>query len=486
VRSSDTKLPVVHHGHRAARQHHSVRTTRSDAAARPSTTQAETVVGSLTILLLVIALLFGGGTSNYLISDLFVQLLAAVLLVYGVNRLRWQKLPLSIKQLLLILVAVLAIPILQLIPLPTALLMHLPGRRELWQTHQSLGIQVPMFAQWSLDPNASLAALRAMLPAAAFAVLGCQLQSIWLKRLALIVIVFAVLSVVIGVAQLAQGPASELRPYMPTNTADAVGLFANRNHYAALLVSALILVLGGLMEDGYIARPGVRKALRLCGWILLASIFLLGIALAGSRAAAGLAVGVSAIMVLMAMLQKRDGRNPLTRLALVLAIGGFVAFQYGFLQIVERFGQKGEEYRWAVLPDVLSAASQYAWLGSGLGSFPSVYAALESIDMLTPGRFQHAHNDWAELWVDVGLIFVVVALAFFVWCWKWTRELFNTGLLAQQQHIVRIVGGLLIFVLCLHSLVDYPLRTTTLSVIFTLACLFFAQPLTDAARTARS
>ncbi len=88
---------------------------------RAVTTRSETVSrGARVAVLLFTALLLGGGTRNYLFSDLLVQLLASVLLIYGLARLRWQDLDTGARQYLQLVALVLLLPLLQLLPLPTA------------------------------------------------------------------------------------------------------------------------------------------------------------------------------------------------------------------------------------------------------------------------------------------------------------------------------------------------------------------------------
>ena len=55
------------------------------------------------------------------------------------------------------------------------------------------------------------------------------------RRLSLIVLGVGIISVFVGLTQVAQGPGSALRVFDFTNTTEAVGFFANRNHFAALL-----------------------------------------------------------------------------------------------------------------------------------------------------------------------------------------------------------------------------------------------------------
>jgi hypothetical protein len=433
-----------HHNHSGARVH----------------ARSETVAGLLAGFLLLMALLFGGGTVNHLISDLLVQLLASVLLVWGLRRLRWQELHSSQRQLLMLLGLVLVLPLLQLLPLPSALVHAFPGRDTLFGGRDELGLSAPAFTPWTLDPNGTLAALRGLLPAAALAVLGAQLGSGWLRRLVLIVIAIGALMVPLGIAQVAQGPQSDLRPYTPTNLHDAVGLFANRNHYAALLVATLILVLA---QPLVLARHSLHRREY--------TLQVIGILLSRSRAGVGLAVIAILATVLVSFIRRRREPQTFRWMLGFLLIGGAFAFQFGFLAIADRLGQSGDQ-RIDVTSSVLAVSSDFAWLGTGLGSFSAVYAAHEPLELVGDKILNHAHNDWAELWVELGLLLLPVVALFAAWLVNCARSLATPG----KSHALRFAGLLTVSILMLHALVDYPLRTTSMSSIFVLACLLSALP----------
>lgn len=438
--------------------------------------RSETVAGIVCCVLLLAALLLGGGTRNYLFGDLVLQLFAAAMLVDGLRRLRWNDLEPAARQLLIVLAVVACMPLLQLLPMPTALLALMPGRGKLWADEAGLGIDVPTFAPWTLDTNATLAALRGLLPAAALVVVGSRLGAVWLRRMALIVVAVALLMVPIGIAQVAQGPHSELRPYLPTNPHDAVGLFANRNHYAGLLSAALVLVLGAMILDA--RRRAARDAgpLRMLGWMLAGSMLMVGVALSRSRAGFGLSLLVTLGMLALAF--ARRGRHPQTFrwLLAFVAIGGLIAFQFGFVAIADRFSQQGDQ-RWNITGSVLALAGDYGWLGTGIGSFPAAYAAHEPIELVGSRILNHAHNDWAELWVELGLLLLLPLLLFARFSYLRTRELIAARTLQPTANALRLTGLGVLAVFVLHSLVDYPLRTTALSCVAALAGLMCILPL---------
>ncbi len=460
------------------RPHHHAGMHRAMAA------RSETTIGVLAGTLLMFALLLGGGTRNYLMSDLLVQLLAAIVLVYGLARLRWHDLAPGARQYLSLAALVLLLPLLQLLPLPTALFAGFPGRGELWAGRAELGIQVPSFVAWSLDPNATLAALRGLLPAAALGLLAVQLGAVWQKRLVLIVVVVAVIMVPIGIAQVAQGPHSDLRPYTPTNLHDAVGLFANRNHYASLLASALVFVFGGLLLNARGGRSRSVRVLQMIGWMLLGAVLLLGVVLSRSRAGVGLAAILSVSMLLLAFVRRREHPQAFRWFLGFVLVAGLLAFQFGFLAIADRLTQVSDQ-RWDVTAGVLAVSTKFSWLGTGIGSFPAVYAAYEPIELVGDKILNHAHNDWAELWVEIGALLVPLALLFAVWMGTRLRELVASGPLAQSGQTLRLMGLGVMLTLCVHSLVDYPLRTTALSVLFALGGALACCPLEPIAPRSR-
>jgi O-antigen ligase len=434
------------------------------------------LAGTLSCLLLIAALLLGGGTRNYLFTDLVVQALASGVLIYGVARLRWESLEPGARQLVLLMALVVAIPLLQLIPLPAFAIQWLPGRSEIYAAREAVGIPTSTFLVWSLDPNATLASLRALLPAAALLLLGVQLSSAWRLRFIAIIVVAALLMVALGVAQVAQGPTSALYFYTPTNKSDAVGLFANRNHYGSMLVIGLIGAFGGVIFHSVQDHRRSRRGLQMLGWLLLGAILLLGIFLSRSRAAVGLATLMSALLLFMALINRNQRRNAFRWLPIIILFGALIAVEFGLNRVLPRFENLEGGQRTDVLPSIVSLTKRFAGTGTGLGSFPAVYEAHEPIEKLGATIINHAHNDWAEIWIDAGFLAVLVVLLFARWFWQRARELRADWASARPENAERLVGALIILSLSLHSLLDYPLRTTALSCVFAVACILFLAP----------
>ena len=122
---------------------------------------------------------------------------------------------------------------------------------------------------------------------------------------------------------------------------------------------------------------------------------------------------------------------------------------------------------------MLSAAQGYLPLGSGVGSFEVVYGGVEPLTQVSPIFFNHAHNDYLELWLETGLAGAALFALFASWlAWRsvriWRRRI------AAGGGSLAAACTLLIGLLLAHSAVDYPLRTQTLAVLFAFACATIA------------
>jgi O-antigen ligase len=121
------------------------------------------------------------------------------------------------------------------------------------------------------------------------------------------------------------------------------------------------------------------------------------------------------------------------------------------------------------------AVSEFMPVGSGLGSFGAVYRTFDNPQRTTNEYVNHAHNDYLELALELGLAGVLLITAFILWwfrrCWWAWREDFEGANMAR-------CGSVITAVLLLHSVADYPLRTSALAAVFALGCAFLVPPRT--------
>ena len=215
-----------------------------------------------TSFVVVLAMLFGaGGTQGW--SDAVVQLAALPLLAWALFKLTPSQLGRGGRGAIILLCAILALPVLQLIPLPPSLWSSLPGRREFASAYEAVGMALP-WLPISLNPSATQLGLLSLLPATAIFLAILSLEQRQRRILIVLMFIVAFASVVLDLQQTWEGPDSPLRFYTGnTERFRAVGFFANSNHNAAFLYSAVPFIIAwaiGLVRDPGIAAPAVDSA----------------------------------------------------------------------------------------------------------------------------------------------------------------------------------------------------------------------------------
>lgn len=411
----------------------------------------------LAAVVLASALLLGGGQGTP--GDSAVQLLSLVLLALCLWRHASEpeaKLP----RLAWLAALPLALPLLQLLPVPESVWLLPDARTELATELTAAGVHAAH--RISLVPLATERAFVWLLPAVALFLAGLQLSSEHRGNLLKLLVAAAALSVVLGLAQLFGGPGSALRFYSNTNPSEAVGFFANRNHLASLLAVALLFVVVGTAlwlkhrEDW---SPGT--VLGLLAGIGLVALLILGIAMARSRA--GLLLGMLGLLLSLPLaLQLRRRRGTRRVLAVAVALGFTLAVQFALFGILQRLQKDPlEDARFQYLAVVDTVARQHWPLGAGLGGFRRAFEAEDPAPIHV--YVNHAHNDWAELWLEGGwpgwaLVGAAVG-GLLVSGWKVWRKNPEASTTTRTLSRAAWVGLLL---LALHSLGDYPLRTSAM------------------------
>src|SRR6516165_8129446 len=176
-------------------------------------------------LVVTLAMLFGGG-GNQEWSDAVVQLAALPLLAWAHFKLSPSQLGRGGQWAIALLCGILALPLLQLIPLPPSLWSDLPGRREFAEAYEIAGMALP-WLPLSLDPSATWLGLLSLLPGIAVFLAMLSLEPRSRRVLTMLTFIVAFASVLLGVLQIMDDVGS--------NRGRATGLFANPDHNAAFL-----------------------------------------------------------------------------------------------------------------------------------------------------------------------------------------------------------------------------------------------------------
>jgi O-Antigen ligase len=429
-----------------------------------------------TSFVIILAMLFGGG-GNQGWSDAVVQLAALPLLAWALFKLTPSQLGRSGQWAIALLCAMLALPLLQLIPMPPPLWEGLPGRGEVARAYEAAEMALP-WLPLSLDPSATWLALLSLLPATAIFLAILSLEQRSRRFLILLLLVIAFASTVLDLLQTIGGEDSPLRFYALTTPDRAVGFFANPDHNAAFLYSAIAFITAWAI--GLVLDHRRNRVVGLAALVLLILMIIIAVAVTRSRAGMALLVVASLSGILLAWRHNRghSGRRPLGFAIGANVVALLVAFQFGFVGFMQRVEQSGiEEIRWSAAQVSTQAAMANLPLGSGLGTFVPIYERFEPRTLLQRFYVNHAHDDWLELWLTGGIPAIVLIVGFLVWFGASSFDLWRGGrgdgpvldlALAQAASIV-------IVLLLLHSTVDYPLRIPALSVLFAIACAFLVR-----------
>jgi O-antigen ligase len=437
--------------------------------------------------LIAASLVLGGGTRGGFFSDVILQIVAVPSLLVALWKIGETPLAKMTKAAFAFCLALVAVALIQLIPLPPWLWAALPSRAAAATTFALINHPFG-WMPISVTPNATWMSLLSLLPP--LTIFICMALLDWRQRRAMSFVIIAggVISVFLGLLQVAQGPNSSLRFFEFTNPTEAVGFFANRNHFAALLYTALLFATAWLINVAASSRLTLKQMDRSSTLLLVAGfvvivVLLSGQAMARSRAGLGLTIVALVGAVALAGSDRRStsGVTPAKMLLGAVALVMIFSAQYALFRILERFGTDPlEDARLTFAQNTLIGAKAYMPFGSGLGSFVSVYGLFEKPqDTLANVYANHAHNDFLELWLETGVLGLALAGIFVVWfvlrCAKIWRKGPGPGSLDIDRLLAR-AATIVIALLLAHSFVDYPLRTSAILAIMAFSCGLLLDP----------
>ncbi|WP_292068085.1 O-antigen ligase family protein [Brevundimonas sp. UBA7664] len=418
------------------------------------------------VILLALSFVFGGASREHALRLALVELAALPVLVLGAGRLIKTGLWREHRFALGLMAAVVALPLIQLIPLPPAVWSGLPGRDQMVLALRLAGIE-PGWSPLSLTPDKTWQSVLALTPPFALFIAILSQSQIQRERLARICVAAAVAGILLGAAQLASGSD---RLYLWNTTGGGLinGFFANRNHLASFFLIALPFAI--TLEAATLRRKD-RPTSALWFGALFAGLVVVALAAVRSRAGIVLFAPVMAASMLAAWIAAGRRRPGPGLLVLVGAVGAALTIVavLALPPILARFDTGGaSELRFERWPLVAETAQTYLPLGSGIGSFDPVYRSVEPLNELDGSYFNQAHNEYLETWLEAGWLGAGLIVAFLIWygrrCWSAWRAP------ASRERDLQRAASIGIGVLLLHSIVDYPLRTVTLAVVFAMCC----------------
>jgi O-antigen ligase len=396
-------------------------------------------------LVLAFAVAAGGAVYPF---DWAVCAAALVVLTVASELRRGRATPLPTRPLAIALVSLFALVMLQVVPLPLALIGVLsPARAEI--VRATAPIAGPArFAALSNVPNETLQALSQLGGFILTLVLVQRLAAAfrgrpWIAALPLMFI--ALFEAVLGVIQ---------TPIPLDGSALSRGTYANRDHYAGLLELALPLVvmLACYHLTGRRERSEDRSYLIGCSLLGAATTIMAAILLSFSRMGfVGALFGLAAAAVaLLGSRVSRRGRWVWPGAIAIVATLAFLLLPTTLL--LSRFAVAADDIRVPIWHDTVRLAGAYPLTGCGARAFQSSFYAWQTIRETATINF--AHCDYLQALAELGIpgFLLVIAVAGFAVA----SSLKATGAAAGAAERFLAAGcfGSLAAIL-LHSLVDF-------------------------------
>jgi len=429
------------------------------------------VLFCLTALLLADAILFGGASRQNEPQLMMLELLSLPVIGLALLQLQTQRGFGRIAAPLALLLAMIAVSLAQLVPIPFDLWQAAPGRGALVGGLRLTGFNkgwLPL----SLTPDETRRATLALLIPLGILLGAGACSRDQVRLLAAIVVLAAGVSLLIGALQLAGGLESPLRFYPRANEDAAVGVFANRSHQGALLLTALPVLATWIVQ---LTRENRKLGVSALIGIAAFAVVIVGVVITHSRAALMLGVIVVVASLLLLWRNSRRARvNPamgLAGMAALLAMGAAGVFAIN--PVLKRFAPIGEEQRLDFWPSVIDGARHFSPLGSGAGSFVDAYRMFEPLELVSRAYLNHAHNEYLQVWFEQGWPGLAVLGLFAVWV-LWRAVMVWRNREGAEQSLGQ-AATVIIVLLAVHSAVDYPLRTPALAAVFALMCAILAR-----------
>lgn len=434
-------------------------------------------------LLLASILLGGGGAEAPLLNGLLQAGGAMLLCLAAARHFTGRPLPgaavMPVIWLVLLLLWILA----QLIPLPPAWWSGLPGRQAAASVYALIDSE-PTSRPLSLDPEATRRFAAALLLPAGLFLAAVQARHDGLVLLGRTVVLGALLSALAAFVQLVPGVPTEVYPYGRPGAGVPTGLFANPNHQGQLMIAAIVMT-GFLIHfsPAPTHRPGRRGLPFHPAWILF-PIFTAAALATQSRAVLVLLVPGLVAAVLIAARRRGLARLFGLSTAAVAVLAAIVAiFPGGLSRGMELQMELNAGGRIANFPDLRYTLEQYWPWGSGFGTFAPVFKADENLDLMGDLYLNHAHNDLLELLIEGGLPMAVLLIAGLIAMAVRLWRLVAAG--RPGQSATALTGFTIILLALIHSLVDYPLRMSSLAAVAAMALALFQSPATAGQRNRR-
>lgn len=268
--------------------------------------------------------------------------------------------------------------------------------------------------------------------------------------------------------------------YRVTNNGQAVGLFANRNHQAVFL--AMLFPMMAVYASTGVVSEAQRK-FRTMATLAAASMLVPLLLVTGSRA--GLLAALIGVISGAALYrkpkidsQRKRGQRkfnwkyPIVGLLALLLVALTIVMSraQSLVRLLNR--DPAEDIRVQSFDIILKQAWDHFPVGTGFGSFVEMFKIIEPKNLLGPSYFNHAHNDWLELFLTGGAPAMLIAAIVVIAALRVGFLAFRAPASNGRGLIYGRLAFLLLFIFALASFVDYPLRVPSMACVFVIVSVW--------------
>ena len=288
---------------------------------------------------------------------------------------------------------------------------------------------------------------------------------LWLSRLVNAILMTGFLVAVIGILQHYATP-DKIYGFRDASYSQPFGPYINRNHFAGYEGMTIFVALGVLLSLLLTPRPPRDRWRSFISWweVRISKEALIGfcavlmvVSLGLSLSRGGIISSLAASVFLVSMMVVRKRRSFLLLFALLFSFSLIFLFWLGVVPVIERMSTLRNwdtiiGHRPQLWQSAVDVTKNFLPLGTGLGTFRYIYPLYTTRD--TSLIYDHAHNDYLELFSDLGLIGGVLLCGGLLWFLLWVLNKWSRR---RHYFVVGVCLGCLTGALSLlfHSVVTF-------------------------------
>ena len=238
----------------------------------------------------------------------------------------------------------------------------------------------------------------------------------------------------------------------------AAGTFVNQAHHSATMLGMMLPVFAGLIAyDMRRHRHGAPHADSAPRRVLVfASSVLVLVCLVFTHSRAGVASALAGLALSSVLLVGHKGERISIVVGAVIVGGLVLASLIGLAPLLERFEpatlRMTGAHRAALYAATVRAAVEFLPFGSGLSTFAGVFPRFQG--KVFGGYIDYAHNDYLQLFLEIGLAGIVVLLLFAVRLCVRMADLVRRRR-GRSFTLLQLAAGIALVPALLHGMFDF-------------------------------